>query len=44
MFTALTILIAIPILSWVIWFVIELIRYVASGEYEMDKRLHDIGR
>ena len=44
MFTVLTVLIAIPVLSWVIWFVIELIRYLASGEYEIDKRLRDIGR
>ena len=44
MFTVLAILIAVPILSWAIWFVIELIRYVASGEYEIDKRLRDIGR
>jgi len=44
MFTVLAVLIAIPVLSWVIWFVIELIRYVASGEYEIDKRLRDIGR
>ena len=44
MFTVLGVLIAIPVLIWVIWFVIELIRYVGSGEYEIDKRLRDIGR
>ena len=44
MFTVLAVLIATAVLSWAIWFVIELIRYVASGEYEIDKRLRDIGR
>lgn len=47
MFTALTIigiLIAMLILGWAVWFVIEFIRYVRSGEYEMDKRLRDISQ
>ena len=47
MFTALTviaILIATLMLGWAVWFVIELIRYVSSGEYEMDKRLRDISQ
>jgi hypothetical protein len=41
MSTVLTIL-AIPILGWAVWFVIESIRYIASGEYEMDQRLRNI--
>ena len=40
--TSLIILIALLIISWAVWFVIELIRYITSGEYEMDKRLKDI--
>ena len=40
--TSLIILIALLIISWAVWFVIELIRYIRSGEYEMDKRLKDI--
>ncbi len=43
MSTVLTI-IAIPVLGWAIWFVIESIRYIASGEYEMDKRLREISQ
>ena len=39
---ALAILVTLAISGWAIWFVIELIRYIASGEYEMDKRLKDI--
>jgi hypothetical protein len=45
MFTVLTIigfLIALLIIGWVIWFLFEFIRYVASGEYEIDKRLREI--
>ena len=40
----LAILIAFPFLGWLIWFVIEFIRYIASGEYEVDKRLWKITR
>ena len=42
--TCILIAIALLILGWTIWFVIELIRYIASGEYELDKRLRDISR
>lgn len=47
MFTILSviaILIAMLIAGWAIWFVIELIRYVSSGEYEIDKRLREISQ
>ena len=44
MFTTLALLIALFVLGWAIWFVIEFIRYIASGEYEMDKRLRDINQ
>lgn len=43
-FTILAILIATLVLGWAIWFLIEFIRYVASGEYEMDKRLRNSQR
>ena len=41
---ALAILLAILILGWAIWFLIEFIRYVLSGEYEIDQRLRKIVR
>lgn len=47
MFTALSviaILIALLVAGWAIWFVIELIRYIRSGEYEIDKRLREISQ
>ena len=43
MFTALSVIAAL-ILGWAFWFVIEFIRYVLSGEYEMDKRLREISK
>jgi len=42
--TLIAILVAILVFGWAIWFVIELIRYIVSGEYEMDQRLRNIGR
>ena len=42
--TLIAILIALAIFGWAIWFVIELIRYIVSGEYEVDQRLRNIGR
>jgi hypothetical protein len=40
--SALTISVAILILIWAVWFIIRFIKYVSSGEYEMDQRLRDI--
>jgi len=37
-------LIAILVLSWAVWFVIELVRYIMNGEDEVDKRLRNIRR
>ena len=37
-------LLALGILGGGIWFVIEFVRYIATGEYETDKRLQDISR
>ncbi len=47
MFTALSviaILIAMLVAGWAVWFVIEFIRYIFSGEYEIDKRLREISQ
>ena len=37
-------LLALGILGWGMWFVIEFVRYIATGDYETDKRLQDINR
>lgn len=37
-------LIALLILGWAIWFIIGLVRYVRSGDYDIDKRLQNISR
>ena len=37
-------LIALLVLGWAIWFVIALIRYVLSGDYDVDKRLDSISQ
>ena len=33
---------AVLIFIWAIWFLLRLIQYIASGEYEMDQRLREI--
>ncbi|MBI3340124.1 MAG: hypothetical protein HY022_08340 [Chloroflexi bacterium] len=43
-FTLIAILIAALFLGWAVWFVIAMIHYIASGQYEVDKRLRDICR
>jgi len=35
-------IIATSILIWAVWFIIRLIQYIGSGEYEMDRRLREI--
>ena len=35
-------LIALLVLGWAIWFIIGLIRYIRSGDYDVDKRLQDV--
>jgi hypothetical protein len=35
-------LIALLVLLWAIWFVIGFIRYIRSGDYDVDKRLQDV--
>lgn len=43
-FNIFTIIIGALVLLWAIWFMVRLIQYVRSGEYEMDQRLRDICR
>ena len=40
--TLIAILIGAPVSIWALWFVIEFVRYIFSGEYELDKRLRDV--
>jgi len=40
----LLVLIAIPASLWLCWFIYEFIRYVVSGEYEIDIRLNNLKR
>ena len=42
--TILGISVSILILVWAIWFIVRLIQYVFSGEYDVDKRLNDVCR
>ena len=35
-------IIALFILIWALWFLLEFLRYLISGEYEIHKRLRDI--
>lgn len=42
--TLIAILIVLAIFGWAIWFVIEFVRYIFSGEYEIDKRLREISQ
>jgi hypothetical protein len=42
--TLIAILIVALFLGWAAWFVIEFIRYLVTGEYEVDQRLRDISR
>jgi len=41
-FTILVTFIAVLILIWAVWFIVRLIQYIGSGEYEIDQRLRDI--
>jgi hypothetical protein len=35
-------IIATLILIWAVWFIVSMIRYIRSGQYEMDQRLREI--
>jgi hypothetical protein len=41
-FTIFLLVIALLILTWAVWFLLEFLRYIFSGEYHIDKRLRDI--
>ncbi len=43
-YTTLLVLIAMLALAWFVWFLIEFIRYMVSGEYEIDIRLNNLKR
>ena len=43
-YATLLVLIAMLALAWFVWFLIEFIRYVVSGEYEIDIRLNNLKR
>ena len=43
-FTIFAALIALLVLGWAVWFVVGLVRYVRSGDYDVDKRLEKISR
>lgn len=43
-YTTLLVLIAMLVLAWLVWFLIEFIRYIVSGEYEIDIRLNNLKR
>ena len=35
-------IIASLFLIWALWFIVSLIRYIRSGQYEIDQRLRDV--
>ncbi len=37
-------ILALLVLLWAIWFVIGFIRYIRSGDYDVDKRLQEVSR
>lgn len=43
-FTIFATLIALLIVLWAIWFLIGLVRYIRSGDYDVDKRLQNISQ
>lgn len=44
MLTLFTILLSALILGYAIWFLLELARYIHSGDYDVDQRLRDLSR
>lgn len=43
-FTIFVTLIALLVLGWAVWFIIGLVRYVRSGDYDVDKRLQKVSQ
>ena len=35
-------IIAALFLIWAVWFIVSLIRYIRSGQYQIDQRLRDV--
>lgn len=44
LFTILTLLLAGLVLGYAGWFLFEFIRYLRSGQYEIDQRIRDVTR
>ena len=44
MFSIISILIAIVVGGWAVWFMFGVIRYIVNGDSEVDKRLRDINQ
>ncbi len=42
--TLVLLFIVLPVLLWALWFVIEFVRYLFTGEYDVDQRLQNIRR
>ena len=40
--TLFTYILALLLLIWAAWFILRLLQYLGSGEYEMDQRLREI--
>lgn len=43
-FTLFTLFLLALMILWALWFIVSLIRYIHSGQYEIDQRLHDVSR
>ncbi len=44
MFLTILTFLALGSFAWILWFLIAFMRYVASGQYELDQRLRSIAR
>ena len=41
-FTTLTLFVFALMILWALWFIVSLIRYLRSGQYQIDQRLREI--
>ena len=41
-FTFITLFLFALMVFWALWFIVRLVRYIGSGQYELDQRLRDI--
>ncbi len=44
MFSIFILMIALLVAAWAIWFLIAFLRYILSGDYQVDQRLDNISR